>query len=250
MAYMEVLGIDIGGSGIKGALVNVKTGQMLTERYRIPTPASRKPEEMAAVVAEITKYFNYTGPIGIGFPSVIKKGICTTKGNLHKSWVGVHVTSLFERHTGCKVTVNNDADAAASAEMAFGCGKDLKGFVIMVTIGTGLGSGAFLNGELIPNFELGQIPYKKHSKIELWASASAKEKEVLSFKKWAKRFNTFLAYVNLICAPDHIIVGGGTSKDWDKFSKHLEVDCPVMPAEFLNQAGIIGAAVSVTHPHA
>lgn len=247
---MTVLGIDIGGSGIKGALVNIETGQMLTERHRIPTPVSRKPEEMAAVVAEITQFFNYNGPIGIGFPSVIKNGICKTKGNLHKSWVGVHVTSLFERHTSCKVTVNNDADAAACAEMAYGAGKNLKGLVMMVTIGTGLGSGAFLNGQLIPNFELGQIPYKKYSKIELWASAAAKEREALSFKKWAKRFNTFLGFVDLICAPDHIIVGGGTSKDWDKFSKHLELDCPVVPAEFLNQAGIIGAAVSVNNTHA
>ena len=247
---MTVLGIDIGGSGIKGALVNIETGQMLTERHRIPTPDSRKPEEMAAVVAEITQFFNYNGPIGIGFPSVIKNGICTTKGNLHKSWVGVNIRSLFERHTACKVTVNNDADAAACAEMAYGAGKGLQGFVMMITIGTGLGSGAFLNGQLIPNFELGQIPYKKYDKIELWASAAAKEKEALSFKKWAKRFNTFLGFVTLICAPDHIIVGGGTSKDWDKFSQYLTLDCPIKPAEFLNQAGIIGAAVSVNNTHA
>jgi len=147
---MEVLGIDIGGSGIKGALVNTQTGAMLTDRFRIPTPSSRKPEEMAEVVAQIAKHFDYSGPIGVGFPSIVKKGICKSKGNLHKSWVGVNIIGLFERHTGAKVFVNNDADAAATAEMAFGAGKDKKGLVMMVTIGTGLGSGAFLDGKLIP----------------------------------------------------------------------------------------------------
>ncbi|MDA0277661.1 MAG: ROK family protein [Bacteroidetes bacterium] len=240
---MEVLGIDIGGSGIKGALVNTETGAMLTDRFRIPTPSSRKPKEMAEVVAQIAKHFDYSGPIGVGFPSIVKKGICKSKGSLHKSWVGVNVIGLFERHTGAKVFVNNDADAAATAEMAFGAGKDKKGLVMMVTIGTGLGSGAFLDGKLIPNFELGQIPYKSYDKIELWASAAAKEKEMLSFKRWAKRFNTFLEYVEIICAPDLIIVGGGTSKDWERFSEHISIETPILPAEFLNQAGIIGAAM-------
>ena len=240
---MEILGIDIGGSGIKGALVNTQTGAMLTDRFRIPTPSSRKPEEMAEVVSQIAKHFDYSGPIGVGFPSIVKKGICKSKGNLHKSWVGVNIIGLFERHTGAKVFVNNDADAAATAEMAFGAGKDKKGLVMMVTIGTGLGSGAFLDGKLIPNFELGQIPYKSYDKIELWASAAAKEKEMLSFKRWAKRFNTFLEYVEIICAPDLIIVGGGTSKDWERFSEHISIETPILPAEFLNQAGIIGAAM-------
>lgn len=240
---MEVLGIDIGGSGIKGAMVNINTGTMLTGRFRIPTPSSRKPEEMAAVVSQIAQHFKYTGPIGVGFPSIIKNRICKSKGNLHKSWVGIDVVSLFEKHTKCKVVVHNDADAAASAEIAFGAGKGKTGFVVMVTIGTGLGSGAFLNGTLIPNFELGQIPYKSYDKIEDWAAAAAKEKEMLSFKKWAKRFNTFLNYVCLICAPDLIIIGGGTSKDWDRFSEHILIDTPIIPAQFLNNAGIIGAAV-------
>jgi len=246
---MEILGIDIGGSGIKGAMVNIETGAMLTERFRIPTPSNRKPEDVAAVVAQIVTHFSYSGPIGVGFPSVIKKGICKSKGNLHKSWKGMNVVSLFEKHTKCKVVVNNDADAAASAEMAFGAGKDKDGFVMMITIGTGLGSGAFLNGKLIPNFELGQIPYKKYDKIESWASGAAKESEMLSFKIWAKRFNTFLHYVNLICAPDLIIIGGGTSRDWDRFSDELHVDIPIIPAEFLNNSGIIGAAVSVKNTY-
>lgn len=242
---MEVLGIDIGGSGTKGALVNIETGEMVTERLRIPTPKSRKPEEMAKVVAQIAKEFNYSGPVGCGFPTVIKNGICKSPGNLHKSWLNVNVTELFSKTTGLPFTVINDADAAGYAEIQYGAGKGRKGFVVMITIGTGLGSGAFLNGKLIPNFELGQIPYKKYDKIELWAAASAKERENLSYKKWGKRFNKFLNFVDLIISPDLIILGGGTSSDLDKFEKYITIETPVVPAEMLNHAGIIGAATAV-----
>lgn len=241
---MEVLGIDIGGSGIKGAMVDTTTGKMVTERYRIPTPKGRKPKDMAATIAEIVKHFNYTGPIGCGFPSIIKKGVCLSEGNLHKSWVGVNVQQLFSEVTGQPFTVVNDADAAGCAEMNFGIGKNLEGFVLMITIGTGLGSGAFLDGVLLPNFELGQIPYGPYSKIELWAAASAKEREDLSYKKWGKRFNTFLKYVELITCPDHIIIGGGTSKHFEKFSESIEIKTPIHAAMMKNHAGIIGAAVA------
>lgn len=241
---MEVLGIDIGGSGIKGALVNMETGEMTTERFRIPTPPSRKPDEMAEVVAQIAKHFNYEGPIGCGFPTVIKNGVCKSPGNLHEKWMDVKVDELFSKTTGQPVTVVNDADAAGYASMNYGVGKDKKGLVIMITIGTGLGSGAFLDGRLLPNFELGQIPYKKHKKIELWAAASAKEREDLSYPEWAKRFNKFLSLVELIVAPDTIIVGGGTSKHWDKFKDYITIDTPVIQAKLRNQAGIIGAAAA------
>ena len=241
---MEVLGIDIGGSGIKGALVNMETGEMITERFRIPTPPTRKPKEMAEVVAQIVKHFDYKGPVGCGFPTVIKKGICKSPGNLNEKWVGVKVDKLFSKATGLPVTVVNDADAAGYATMNFGVGKGIKGFVIMITIGTGLGSGAFLDGRLLPNFELGQIPYKEYDKIELWAAASAKERENLSFKKWAKRFNKFLTYVELIVSPDLIILGGGTSKNWDDFKSYIKIETPVIPAELQNHAGIIGAAAA------
>ena len=183
---MNILGIDIGGSGIKGALVNAETGEMLTERHRIPTPKSRKPQEMAEVVAQIVKHFDYQGPVGCGFPSIVKNGVCLSPGNLHKSWVGVNVDELFTEASGQEFTVLNDADAAGYASMNYGVGKGKMGLVVMVTIGTGLGSGAFFNGILIPNFELGQIPYKEHKKIEHWAAASAKERENLSFEKWGK----------------------------------------------------------------
>ncbi|PCJ96259.1 MAG: polyphosphate glucokinase [Flavobacteriaceae bacterium] len=241
---MEVLGIDIGGSGIKGALVNMETGEMTTERFRIPTPISRKPNEMAEVVAQIVKHFNYNGPVGCGFPTVIKNGVCKSSGNLHKKWLNVNVSELFSKTTGLPVTVVNDADAAGFASMNFGVGKNKKGLVVMITIGTGLGSGAFLDGRLLPNFELGQIPYKKHKKIELWAAASAKERENLDYAEWGKRFNKFLTLLELIIAPDLIIVGGGTSKHWDKFKGYIDIETTVIQANLRNQAGIIGAAAA------
>ncbi len=244
---MEVLGIDVGGSGMKGGIVNIETGEMISERYRIPTPESRKPEEMANVIADIVKHFDYKGKVGCGFPTVIKKGVCKSPGNLDKSWLGVNVEKLFEEKTGLDFTVVNDADIAGYATMEYGIGKGKKGLVVMITIGTGLGSGAFYDGKLIPNFELGQIPYKKYKKIELWAAASAKEREGLSYKKWGKRFNKFLKYVDLIVAPDLILLGGGTSKDFDDFKKYITIETPVMPAQLQNHAGIIGAAAAVSH---
>ena len=244
---MVVLGIDIGGSGMKGALVNSETGEMLTERYRIPTPKSRKPKEMAEVVKKIVEHFNHKGPVGVGFPTIIRHGVCKSKGNLHKKWVNVNVRELFSDATGLPVTVINDADAAGYATMNYGIGKGKEGLVVMFTIGTGLGSGAFFNGELIPNFELGQIPYKKYDKIENWAAASAKEKEGLSYKQWGKRFNVFLKYVDLIISPDYIILGGGTSKQFDEYKDYITIETPVVPAELRNQAGIVGAAAASLH---
>ena len=241
---MEVLGIDVGGSGMKGGIVNIETGEMISERHRIPTPESRKPEEMANVIADIVKHFDYKGKVGCGFPTVIKKGVCKSPGNLDKSWLGVNIEKLFEEKTGLDFTVVNDADIAGYATMEYGIGKGKEGLVVMITIGTGLGSGAFYDGKLIPNFELGQMPYKKYKKIELWAAASAKEREGLSYKKWGKRFNKFLKYVDLIIAPDLILLGGGTSKDFDDFKKYITIETPVMPAELQNHAGIIGAAAA------
>ena len=241
---MEILGIDIGGTGMKGALVNVETGEMLSKRYRIPTPSSKKPKEMAETVSKIVKHFNHTGSVGCGFPTIIKNGICKSASNLHKSWLGVNVDQLFEDATGQKFSVINDADAAGYAVMKHGIGKNMDGLVLIITIGTGIGSGAFYNGNLLPNFELGQIPYKKFKKIEYWVSRSAIDKENLSYKKWAKRFNTFLDIVDVVVSPDQIILGGGISKDWDKYKKYIKVNTPVTAAELQNHAGIIGAAMA------
>tara|TARA_R110002167_G_scaffold205954_5_gene409949 strand:+ start:406 stop:1149 length:744 start_codon:yes stop_codon:yes gene_type:complete len=245
---MKVLGIDVGGSGIKGALVDAETGEMLTQRFRIPTPESRKPKAMSRVLAEIVKHFDHKGPIGVGFPTVIKHGICKSEGNLHKKWLGLNVAELFSEYAGQPVTVVNDADAAGYAAMNYGIGKGKKGLVVMITIGTGLGSGAFWNGELIPNFELGQIPYKEYDKIELWAADSAKEREGLSYDKWGKRFNRFLELVELIVSPDLIILGGGASKDFDQFKHCITIETSVIAAELQNHAGIIGAAAAALYP--
>jgi polyphosphate glucokinase len=246
---MEILGIDIGGSGIKGALVNIERGERVTERHRIPTPESWRPQEMAQVVSEIVAHFKYKGPVGCGFPTVMKKGVCKSSGNLHEDWNNLNVEQLFEETTGLDFTVINDADAAGYATMNYGLGKGEEGFVVMITIGTGLGSGAFLDGRLLPNFELGQIPYKKYEKIESWAAASAKEKEGLSYKKWGKRFNKFLELVELIIAPDLIILGGGASKDFDEYKAKIKIETPVIPAGLQNDAGIIGAATASAKCH-
>ncbi|NOU61372.1 polyphosphate--glucose phosphotransferase [Marinifilum caeruleilacunae] len=241
---MKILGIDIGGSGIKGAPVNVVTGEQLEERFRIPTPQPSTPEAVADVIKEIVDHFNWTGPVGCGFPTIISHGKAMAHGNMDPSWIGVQVDELFSKKTGLEVTVVNDADAAGLAEMRYGVGKDKSGLVVMVTIGTGLGSGVFYNGHLLPNFELGQLKYKNGKIIEKYAADSVRKKEELSFPEWGKRFNEFLHHVNLICAPDYFIIGGGASKKLHKFEDEIDVEVPVLVAEFQNGAGIIGAAVS------
>ncbi len=241
---MEILGIDIGGSSLKGALVDVETGKLLTKTHRIPTPDNREPVEMAAAVKQMLEHFKYNGIVGCGFPTIIKKGICKDQGNLSRKWLDVNVEELFEKVTGSDFTIVNDADAAGLAEVKFGAGKDEDGFILMVTVGTGLGSGAYLHGELIPNFELGQIPYKEFTKIEEWAASAVKTSENLSYKDWAYRFNIFLNHVHTILNPDLIIVGGGISDNWNDFSEFINVDTRVIPAKLRNNSGILGAAIA------
>ena len=241
---MEIMGIDIGGSGIKGAIVDLDKGEFITEKHRIPTPKSREPNAIADKVAELVEHFDYKGMVGCGFPTIIKKGICKDEGNLSKKWVGMNVEQLFEKSTGLNFTVINDADAAGLAEVNYGAGRNEDGFTLMITVGTGLGSGAYLNGKLIPNFELGQTPFRDFEKIEDWAASSIKKKEDLSYKEWAKRFNVFLNYTHLILNPDLILVGGGISKHWSKYKKYLDVNTDLAPAELRNKSGILGAALA------
>jgi len=242
---MEILGIDIGGTGMKGALINSDTGALVSDRFRIPTPTSRKPKDMVKVFKDLVNHFEYKGPVGCGFPTIVKKGICKSTSNLHKSWMNLNAESLFSKETNLPVTVVNDADAAGYAIMNYGIGKNESGLVIIITIGTGIGSGAFFNGQLIPNFELGQIPYKNYAKIERWTAASVKKQKNLSYSQWGKRFNTFLGLVETIASPDLIILGGGTSKDFEKFEKKIKIKTPVKPAFLGNHAGLIGAASAV-----
>jgi polyphosphate glucokinase len=241
---MKILGLDIGGSGIKGAPVDIETGQLTAERFRIPTPIPTKPESVAETVQAVVDHFNWTGPIGCGFPTVVNNGKSMTKSNIHKSWVGVQVDQLFSEKTGLPVTVINDADAAGLAEMTFGAGKGKMGLVVTVTIGTGLGTGVFYNGILIPNFELGRIYYKNGKLIEYFAADSARKKENLTYTEWGKRFNKFLKHTVRIISPDLFILGGGASKKLEKFENEITVDVPVIVADNKNEAGIIGAAVA------
>jgi polyphosphate glucokinase len=240
---MEILGIDIGGSGIKGAPVNIETGELLTSRYRIKTPQPSKPKAVAKVVSKIAQHFDWEGPIGAGFPAVIQHGVARTAANIHKGWINTDAKALFSEATGCPVTVVNDADAAGIAEMTFGAGKDQNGVVLLVTIGTGLGTSVFVDGRLLPNTEFGHIEIDCDD-AELIASDAARKEHDLSWKKWAARFDTYLLRLEALFWPDLIILGGGVSKKHKKFIPRLTVRADVMPAEMFNEAGIIGAALA------
>lgn len=236
------LGIDFGGSGIKGALVDVSQGQFISERHRIPTPQPATPEAVTKVIQELVQHFEYKGPVGVAFPAAIQQGVVQTASNIDKSWIGVRASDLFSEATGCRVKVLNDADAAGMAEQRFGHGKDTNGVVIMITIGSGLGTSIFVNGTLLPNTELGHIHYKDKV-AEKWAADAVRKREELSWKKWGKRFNKYLAYLEKLFYPDLFILGGGVSNKPEKFEGLFpDVNTPVKPAMLQNKAGIVGAA--------
>ena len=240
---MEVLGIDIGGSGIKGAIVNTETGELVTERFRIPTPRPATPENVAQTIKAIVDHFNWKGKAGSGFPTPLSHGKCMSGSNLHDDWKGVQVDAIFSEVSGIDFTVINDADAAALAEIKFGAGKDKQGLVAVITLGTGIGSGLFFNQQLIPNTELGHLTYKG-APFEKYAADSARKREDLSYKKWGKRLNKYFNHVQLILSPDLFIIGGGASKKMDRFKDELKLETPIIPAENKNEAGIIGAALA------
>jgi polyphosphate glucokinase len=243
---MELLGIDVGGSGIKGALVSTKKGELVTARHRIPTPQPSKPKAVAQVVGKIARHFDWNGPIGVGFPAVIQHGVARTAANIHKGWINMDAAALFSEATGCPVNVVNDADAAGIAEMNFGAGRGRKGVVLVVTIGTGLGTSVFVEGHLLPNTEFGHIEIDCED-AELMASDAARKEHDLSWKKWAVRFDTYLLRLEALFWPDLIILGGGISKKHKKFVPRLTVRAEVVPAEMRNEAGIIGAAMAAPH---
>ncbi|HNB54041.1 MAG TPA: ROK family protein [Anaerolineales bacterium] len=240
---MNTLGIDIGGTGIKGAPVNTQTGELLAERYRLLTPQPSTPAAVAETVAEITRFFDWHGPVGIGFPAVVRHGVTMSAANVDQAWIGTDAATLFTEATGCPVRVINDADAAGIAEMRFGSGVDSQGVALIVTIGTGLGTALFVNGQLVPNTELGHIEIDGKD-AEWKASEAAKTREDLSWKKWAKRFNRYLQTLEKLLSPDMIILGGGASKEAEKFVKRLEVKADLKVAAMLNEAGIVGAALA------
>ena len=240
---MDILGIDIGGSGIKGALVNTESGKILGERVRIATPLPAKPDPVAQATADLVRRFDWHGPIGCGFPAAIHQGVALTASNIHKKWIGTNAAELFSRATNCPVYVLNDADAAGQAEMTFGAGRDRKGVVIIVTIGTGLGTALFTDGYLLPNAELGHIQIRG-SDAELRASDAARKRAKLSWAKWTLRFDEYLNTLEQLFWPDLFILGGGASKNHETFIPKLTVKAEVVPAQFLNEAGIVGAALA------
>lgn len=241
---MNILGVDVGGSGIKGAIVNTTTGELITDRHRIPTPDPSTPQAVADGIHQLAKSFDYHGPIGVGFPSVIHNGIAKTASNIHKSWISTNARDLFSKMTGAQVTVLNDADAAGLAEMTFGSGKDHKGTVLLVTIGTGIGTVLFVNGNMVPNLEMGHIFLHNGLAGEKYASDAVRKAKDLNWNAWAKRLNTYLNTMEDLTWPDLIIIGGGVSKKQEKFFPELKLRTPFVAAHFRNEAGIIGAAMA------
>ncbi len=237
------LGIDIGGSGIKGAPVDVAAGTLTAERHRIETPQPSTPEAVAATVAEIVRVFDWSGPIGATFPAIVQHGVIRSAANVDQGWIGTDADQVFTAATGCPVTVLNDADAAGLAEVAFGAGRDVAGVVLLLTFGTGIGSALFVDGRLVPNTELGHLEVDGRD-AESRAAASVREEHDLSWKHWAKRVDEYLEVVEALFSPDLIIIGGGVSKKADKFLDLLEIDTEVVPAQLLNEAGIVGAAMA------
>lgn len=237
------LGIDIGGTGIKGAPVDTGRGELIAERLRIPTPQPATPVAVAACVAEIVTAFDWNGPIGITMPGVVKHGVMLTAANIDEQWINVDAMSLFSKATGNTVTVLNDADAAGIAEMRFGAGKGRHGVVLMITLGTGIGCAVFNDGVLLPNTELGHIEMHGHD-AESFASARVHEEREESWKVWAANVDDYLDRIDDLLWPDLIIIGGGVSKKSDKFFPYLHTRAELVPATFLNEAGIVGAALA------
>ncbi|HAM97625.1 MAG TPA: polyphosphate glucokinase [Marinilabiliales bacterium] len=239
---MEVLGIDFGGTGIKGAPIDTTTAEILQERIRLETPQPSTPEAVADTIKQMIDHFQWKGKVGVGFPAVVQNGVVKTAANIDKSWIGVHVDQLLSLKTGCEVHAVNDADAAGMAELYHGAGKGNGGIVMLLTIGTGIGTTFFVNGELFPNTELGHIQFNKET-VEKYASDAMRKKLDLNWKKWGGRLNEALTYYEQLFYPDLFIIGGGASKRMDKFQEYLILKTPVIPAQLQNNAGLIGAAM-------
>lgn len=246
---MHVLGIDIGGSGIKGAPVDTTTGELLADRHRIPTPQPSKPEAVADVVGELVRHFAWDGPVGCTFPAIVQQGVVLSAANVDNDWIGVNGTALLEQSTGCQIVLLNDADAAGIAEMTFGAGKYHNGVVMILTFGTGVGSAIFTEGKLLPNTELGHLVIRGKDAEER-ASERARDEHEWGWKAWTKRVNEYLAYLEALFSPDLVIFGGGVSKDHNEFFHLLKTRAALVPAGFFNEAGIVGAALAAASGHA
>ena len=240
---MEVLGIDVGGSGIKGAPVDVETGALTAGRYRLKTPQPSVPAAVAEVVASVARHFQWEGPIGCTFPAVVRDGVVLTAANVDEAWIGVKGRKLLAKATGQPVLLLNDADAAGLAEVTFGAGRGHRGVIIVLTLGTGIGSAVFSDGQLFPNTELGHLEFRG-GEAEAWASDAARKRDKLSWEGWASRVEAYLHHLEFLFSPDLFIVGGGVSRKHAKFLPLLDTRVPVVPAQLRNEAGIVGAALA------
>ncbi|NUK56511.1 polyphosphate--glucose phosphotransferase [Streptomyces lunaelactis] len=242
---MNVFGVDIGGSGIKGAPVDLERGGLTQERHKVLTPHPSTPDAVAEGVAAVVENFGWSGPVGITFPGVVTSGVTRTAANVDKGWVDVDASKLLgDRLGGLPVTVLNDADAAGVAEMTFGAGRGRKGTGILLTFGTGIGSAVFIDGRLVPNTELGHLELHGHD-AEKHASTKVKEDEGLSWHHWSRRVQKYLAHVEMLFSPELFIIGGGVSRKADKFLPLIEgIRAEIVPAELKNNAGIVGAAMA------
>lgn len=244
----QAFGIDIGGTGMKGAIVDTATGELATKRVRIPTPHPATPTSVAEVVRELVRGVDWHGRIGATFPAVIKNGVARSAANVDRSWIGTDVDRTFTEVVGSgfssdTVVVLNDADAAGVAEARFGAARGVGGVVIMLTFGTGIGSALLLDGQLVPNTEFGHLELDGHD-AEKRAAASVKDTEELSYAKWAKRVAHYMRHVERLFTPDLFVVGGGVSKEADKWVPLVDIATPIRPAQLLNNAGIVGAAMA------
>jgi polyphosphate glucokinase len=239
---LPVVGVDIGGSGIKAAPVDRARGALTGERVRLLTPAPATPTSVADVVTQVLAQLGVPGPVGLTLPAVVRAGVVETAANIDPTWIGVAAVELFATATGRSVAVINDADAAGIAEIRFGAGVDRAGVVVLITLGTGIGSALFVDGMLVPNTEFGHLPLH-HEDAEDWAAASVRDHDELSWKKWAARLQSYLSLVERLLWPDLFIVGGGVSKHADKFLPYIDLRTEIVPAQLHNDAGIVGAAL-------
>ena len=240
-----VVGIDIGGSGTKGASVDLAAGRFAAPRVRLPTPSPATPDRVADVVVELLAQLDAPGPVGLTLPAVVRGGIVETAANIDETWIGTNALELFGRATGRPVAVINDADAAGLAEVRFGAGRGRSGVAVVITLGTGIGSAVFVDGTLVPNTELGHLPLH-HGDAEDWAADSIREQEDLSWAQWAHRLEQYFEAVERVLWPQVIIIGGGVSKKSHKFLPHIDIRTELVPAELHNDAGIVGAALVAT----
>ena len=241
-AALTRLGIDIGGSGIKGAPVAIATGKLAVERVRLETPSKGGPRAVLDVVCQVARSFDTEGPIGITFPGVVIRGTVHTAANMDKGWIGLSIAAEVRRRLRRPVVAMNDADAAGVAEVAFGAGRRAKGVVVMITLGTGIGCAVFNDGVLLPNTEFGHLEIDGHD-AESRAAARVRDEENLSWADYAKRLERYLRHLDALLWPDLVIIGGGVSKKAEKFLPFIDVRCPLTPARLLNDAGIVGAAL-------